>query len=561
MGLMTVSGPTWQHRWRGGTALLMAAALMTSACSGSSSSQGSDAGSETIPPAGEEHGRTTVDEGDPQYGGNLVVGVLADADGYHPVKNNWTTEGHLVGSSVIEPLMAYGADGTLEPWLAESVTPDEDFLVWTVKVRPGITFHDGEPLDAEAVRMNLESAMFEGLASIAFEGVVDRVEVVDERTVQIHLNDPYAVVPEVLAGVAGYVAAPSMLDDPDGGSHPVGTGPFVFDEWVEGASFSATANDQYWRTDEEGRELPYLESIEFRFLLDDAARYAALQAGDVDLIMTTRIADIVAARDHAELVSVEDNLSEETFVMLNAGAPPFDNVHAREALAYGTDPEAVIAVTQEGQALVATSPFAPGTAWAVDDPGWVSFDPERAREAVAAYEADTGQPLSFRISGIPTDDSLSVLQVLEQQWAELGIGVEIETLEPVTYIAGATFGNYEAAWFRSYSYHDPLYLYPFFHSKFANGAGQLSTNFSQVDNPDLDGLLVDGLSTSGPAERQEIYADAVREINSELVDIWLFHTPYALIGRNVGGLNFPRVVGFANLEPKPWVGGIWIEES
>lgn len=546
--------PSRTARRRPAVVLAATAGLLLVACSTASSS---DTRAGTVPPAGQEHGRSTVDEGEPRYGGNLVVGVLADSDGYHPVKNNWTTEGHLVGSSVIEPLMAYGPDGKLQPWLAESITPNEDLTAWTVTVRPGITFHDGTPLDAEAVRMNLQSAMFEGLASIAFEGVVKQVVVTGDRTLQIHLNGPYAVIPEVLAGVAGYVAAPSMLRDPEGGKHPSGTGPFRFEEWLPGSSFRATRNDAYWRTDEQGRKLPYLDSIEFQFVLDDAARFTALQAGDVDLIMTTRVADIVAARDRSDLVSAEDNLSEETFVMLNAGAAPFDNVHAREALAYGTDPAAVVQVTQDGQALVATSPFAPGTDWAASQPGYVGHDPERARQAAAAYEADTGQPLTFRISGLPTNESLSVLQLLQQQWAELGITAQIDTLEPVAYIAGTTFGSYQAAWFRSYSYHDPLYLYPFFHSRFGKGAGKLSTNFSQVKNADLDRLLVEGLQTTDVAERHRLNEQVVRDINGELVDIWLFHTPYALIGHDVAGLNFPRVVGFANLEPKPWVGGLW----
>ncbi|MEZ5142531.1 MAG: ABC transporter substrate-binding protein [Acidimicrobiales bacterium] len=364
--------PSRTARRRPAVVLAATAGLLLVACSTASSS---DTRAGTVPPAGQEHGRSTVDEGEPRYGGNLVVGVLADSDGYHPVKNNWTTEGHLVGSSVIEPLMAYGPDGKLQPWLAESITPNEDLTVWTVTVRPGITFHDGTPLDAEAVRMNLQSAMFEGLASIAFEGVVKQVVVTGDRTLQIHLNGPYAVIPEVLAGVAGYVAAPSMLRDPEGGKHPSGTGPFRFEEWLPGSSFRATRNDAYWRTDEQGRKLPYLDSIEFQFVLDDAARFTALQAGDVDLIMTTRVADIVAARDRSDLVSAEDNLSEETFVMLNAGAAPFDNVHAREALAYGTDPAAVVQVTQDGQALVATSPFAPGTDWAASSPATSATTP------------------------------------------------------------------------------------------------------------------------------------------------------------------------------------------
>jgi peptide/nickel transport system substrate-binding protein len=543
---------------RGGWSLLITGALLVGACSSAPVDQSSQG---TIAPAGQEHGRATVDEGEPHRGGDLVVGVMADADGYHPIKNNWTTEGHLVGSAIIEPLMAYGPDGKLQPWLAESVIPNQDMTVWTVKVRSGITFHDGTPLNAEAVRANLQAAMFEGLASIAFEGIVDSVDVVDTLTVQIHLTSAYAVIPEVLAGVAGYVSAPSMLENPDGARHPVGTGPFIFQDWTPGASLRATANPDYWRKDEAGRKLPYLESIEFRFILDDTTRFAALQAGDVDLIMTTHAQDIAAARDRPDFVEVEDNLSEETFVMLNEGAPPFNNVHAREAIAYGTNPDDVVAVTQGGQALVATSPFAPGTDWAVSDPGWVHFDPDRARQAAEAYQQDTGQPLMFKLSGIPTDDSLQVLQTLQQQWAEVGIHSDIETLEPVAYIVGVTSSDYQAAWFRNYSYHDPLYLYPFFHSKFAKGAGTLSTNFSQVHNTELDGLLERGLATSDMAERHRLNEQAVQQINRELVDVWLFHTPYALIGHNVAGLNHPRVVGFANLEPKPWVGGLWITSS
>ncbi|MEZ5142530.1 MAG: hypothetical protein R2726_08445 [Acidimicrobiales bacterium] len=78
-----------------------------------------------------------------------------------------------------------------------------------------------------------------------------------------------------------------------------------------------------------------------------------------------------------------------------------------------------------------------------------------------------------------------------------------------------------------------------------------------MKNADLDRLLVEGLQTTDVAERHRLNEQVVRDINGELVDIWLFHTPYALIGHDVAGLNFPRVVGFANLEPKPWVGGLW----
>ena len=545
-------------RRHAGAALLVALGLVVVGCTDASDDAATTA--TTVAPDAQV-GRALVDEGDPVPGGTLVVGVGADVGGYHPFASNWTTEGHLVGSTIFEPLMAYAEDGTVQPWLAESLTPDEDLSSWTIRLRPGITFHDGTPLDGAALARSMQSALTEGLGSIPFEGVVEDVEVVDDLTVTVHLTSSYAVFPEVLAGLTGYVAAPSMLDDPEGASHPVGTGPFELAEWRPNDSLRVTAYPEYWRTDDAGRQLPYLDEIDFRFVLDDQTRTNALTTGDYDLVLTTSTDGVLTGRDDPDLVTVEDSFSEETFVMLNTDRPPFDDPTAREALAYATDPETLVAVTQDGIATVATSPFAPGTDWEVEDPGWVTFDPARARAAAEAYEAEHGEPIRFRLSGIPTAETQDVLQVLQQQWADVGIEATIDTLEPTAYIVGVTFGDYEAAWFRSYSYHDPLYFYVFFHSRFANGPGTLSTNFSQVRDPELDALLEAGLATADVDERRDLNEQVVRSINEHQVDIWLFHTPYALVGRDVAGLNPVRSVGFANLEPKPWVGGLWRTEG
>lgn len=549
-----VSAPT--------TAVMIVAAILAAglaACGGSSTA---DPAATSIAPAGEEQGRALLDEGAPTRGGTLTIGMPALTNaGWHPFADNWETAGHVIASAIFETLTTYGPDGDVEMLLAESVEPNDDLTVWTIRVRDGIRFHDGTELDANAVAQNLETALFTGLASIAFTGSIDRVEVTDDLEVEVHLTRPIAVIPEILTGVAGYVAAPAMLDAPDGATHPVGTGPFVLDEWVPDSHFTAVRFDDYWRDGADGRPLPYLDAIRYELIPEPASRKAALDAGDVDMILTTNAADIAAARDDADVISVEDNFSEETFVMLNSLIPPFDEPAAREALAYGTDTESIIEITQEGIVIPATGPFAPGTPWAVEEPGYVTYDPERAEAAVAEYEATTGQPLSFELDGVPISDAQELQELLADGWRRLGIDVTVSTLEQVPYLAGITLGGYQAAWFRSYSHTDPLYLYVFFHSDFAKGAGKLSTNFSQVRDDRLDALLEEGLATADVDRRREIYAEATREINAQLVDIWLFHTPWGLIARpEVSGLNHARAQGFASIEAKSWIGGLWLAE-
>jgi peptide/nickel transport system substrate-binding protein len=532
-------------------------AVIAAACTSSDNATSTDDTQAAGPDA--QQGRDVVDDGEPVEGGSLTIAIQGETDGWHPSANNWTTEGHLVGSAMFETLMKFGADGSVEPSLAESVVPNDDFTSWTITIREGVLFHDGTVMDAEAVRQNLSTAMTSGLPALVMEGFVEQVVTLDERTVRVDLVEPNALVDRILAGVIGYIAAPSMLDNPEGSAHPVGTGPFEFEKWIRDGEITLTAFDDYWGTDDEGRQLPYLDELTFRVILDNNGRRQALEAGDVDLILTTNAGQIADARGDDSVVSIEDNFSEETFVMLNMGRPPFDNVHAREALAYGTNPESVITVTQDGVPNAATSPFADGTPWEVDDAGYVTYDPDRAREAVAAYEEDTGEKLKFRFSGVPVTDITQLQEFLAAEWAELGIEADIEVLEQTTYILQVVQGDYEAAWFRNYSFADPLTMAVFFHSRYVAEPGAISTNFSRVQNEAIDELVTAGMQTADQAERVEIYSEMARELNQELAHVWLFQTPFGLIGSpDVHGLNTAREVGFGNLDPKPWIGGLWI---
>jgi ABC-type transport system substrate-binding protein len=194
-----------------------------------------------------------------------------------------------------------------------------------------------------------------------------------------------------------------------------------------------------------------------------------------------------------------------------------------------------------------------------DQNGYVDFDPEQAKAELALYTQDTGNPtLSFTLSGLPDVDGTRVLQLLQSQWKDVGINVNIETLEQTAYITKAATGDYQAAFFRNYGYSDPDENYYFWSASTAKGVGNISINFTQFTTPALEASLTTGRQSGFPDQRKQAYDDLTRELNRGFTNIWLYRTPYSLIAeKQVRGLTVPRAVNFGNFMPKTWLGDLW----
>lgn len=528
-------------------------------------------------------GNALVSEGEPTDGGALVVAVTAETNGWNPALAQWADAGNFVGSTFLEPLFVTNPEGRVVPWLAESITADSDaYNVWTLKLRRGIQFHDGTELKAQNVKAGLELAINEGLAGIALDDYFDRVEVVDDHTAQIFLPIKWATFPNVLAGPTGYVMALSMLEKDDKGTtSPVGTGPYEFESWIPDQSVKVRRFDGYWGgvcalpdPGEAERQLcadagvplgqtngPFLDEIEFRPIIDSSQRSNALESNDVDLILTTRATDVAALRDRYTAVTNYDG--EQTLVMTSVSKPPFDNIHARRALAYATNRQPIVDLVSAGEDLVSdTWPFSLSSPWgqlAEGDNGYPAYDPAKAAEELELYTADTGQPtLAFTFSGLANTEDLAIMQTLLAQWAEVGIEAQIETVEQTVYIGQLVANDFEAAYFRNYGYADPDSLYSFWSR--ATAEGPISINFTQYWSPETEAALTTGRESTDFETRRQAYDALMKERNEQAIELWLFNTPYALIGDpNIHGLNWFRIMGFGNFLPKPWMGGLWIQ--
>ena len=208
--------------------------------------------------------------GPPRPGGDLNFGLAADTSSFNPFIGQWAGSAYLVGNAIFDPLAALDENGEVKPYLAESFTPNTDFTEWKIKLRPGISFHNGEKLDSAALKANLEFARKSGLTAAAFTPVTS-IEATDELTVTVKMSTPWSTFPSGLILQAGYVAAPEMLNSSEGANaNPVGTGPFIFVDRVRDANLKVRKNPNYWQANK-----PLVDSINFRIIPDTSGRAAA----------------------------------------------------------------------------------------------------------------------------------------------------------------------------------------------------------------------------------------------------------------------------------------------
>ncbi|MBN2624963.1 MAG: ABC transporter substrate-binding protein, partial [Acidimicrobiales bacterium] len=410
-----------------------------------------DSGS-TLPSGGDDD---DADAGPPQYGGSFVYGLEAETtNGWCLPEGQLAISGIQVARSIYDTLTVPNGEGEFVPNLAESVTPNADYTVWTIRLRPGIAFHDGSPLTADVVRNNLDAyrGQYPGRTSLLFQFVfadVASTAVVDPLTLTVTTTRPWPSFPSFLysSGRLG-IMAQAQLDDPDNcGSNMIGTGPFQLDEWRVNDHLSLVRNDDYWRTDADGNQLPYLDSLEFRPVIEQQQRINGLKSGEIDAFHTSTALTIdeMRALDEAEQVNLAESsdFAEVVNLMTNATTPPFDNQTARTAIAHALQIELANEIQGKGIPRIANGPFAPESLGYVEDTGLPRGDMDRARELVEQYETETGLDFAFQIAATPEPDTLASVQLAKQFFEDAGMDVSVVTFDQSSLISEAIGKNFQ----------------------------------------------------------------------------------------------------------------------
>ena len=467
--------------------------------------------------------------GDPVEGGTLVY-ASGDAEPtcLDPhVGGNYPQA--LISGQFLESLVSRDESGEIIPWLAESWEPSDDQLAWEFTLREGIEFTDGTPLDAEAVKVNVEhlkDPATQSSTGYLAMGKVDAVEVVSDRVARFVLSAPDSALLESLAQPWTAIQSPAgIARGMDANCQaPIGTGPFVVDEWVKQDHVTLVRNDDYASAPADAAHTgpAYLEGIEWRFVPDSSTRYAALQGGQVDVIDNPQPDTIAAAKgDDAFTWLDAPRPGASNRIELNSGQAPFDDERVREAFIRAVDVNDGIDSLFFGTAERSYSPLSSVEPLAysdetlfetdldaantlLDEAGWTERDSDGTRLKDGARLT-----LRFPVStnqSIPAEQSL--FEQVQATAKEAGFDVVISPLDLSSWY-GALFAHEYEIVSAPYTKVGPDVLRILYHSDSITPAPSgYFANLAQLDDPEVDALLAGAASTSDPAERAALYEQA-----------------------------------------------------
>ncbi len=353
---------------------------------------------------------------------SITIGMQLEPPHLDPTSAAAAAIDEVVYANVYEGLTRFAADGSVRPALAERWEIADDALSYTFHLREGVTFHDGAAFTAEDVKFSLDRARAEDSTNAQKQlfAAIDSVNVIDELTVEVTLTRPEGALLFNLAWGDAII-----VDESDVGSlttRPVGTGPFRFDEWVQGDRVELVRFDDYWG------EPVALQAATFKFISDPTAAFAAMMAGDIDAFPVFPAPENLAQFEADPRFKVLVGTTEgETILATNNAAEPFDDVRVRQALAMAIDRQAIIDGAMFGYGTPIGTHFAPHHPAYLDLTGLSPHDPEAAR----AMLAEAGYPDGFEttLKLPPPSYARRGGEIIAAQLRQVGIDADIQNLE------------------------------------------------------------------------------------------------------------------------------------
>jgi peptide/nickel transport system substrate-binding protein len=478
----------------------------------------------------------------------LVVGQIAEPQSLDPHAVTATNDFRIL-VNMYDGLVRF-ADGTLqvEPALAESWEISEDGLTYTFSLRSGVTFHDGAPFDAEAVKFNFERMLDEehpfhntGPFPLAFFfSAIETVEAVDETTVRFTLNEPFAPFLSNLAYPTGLMVSPAAVEQhgADFGRNPSGTGAYRFAEWQSNQRVVITRNEDYW----DGAPAP--EAVVFRPIVDANTRVAEMLSGGLDIMVEVPPDAIAQFREAPDFEVYEQAGPHVWFLILNMREGPFADQRIRQAANYAVNKESLVTDVLQGTAEVSAGPIPPAFGWAYNEEVEpYPYDPDRARELLEEAGYD-GEEITFYVTegGSGMLDPVAMGTAIQADLAAVGMNVSIETYEWNTFLNEVNPGlegkadMAQMAWMTN----DPDTL-PFLTLRTEAFPENGGFNSGYYSNEEVDAILSQARVSVETEERAALYQQVQEMVHEDAP--WLFVANWVQ-----GAVTTANVEGF-DLQP------------
>lgn len=438
----------------------------------------------------------------------LVAAIAGEPDQLDPHKTTAYFSFEVL-ENVFDTLVEPDADLEMRPALAESWEVSPDQLSWTFHLRPGVTFHDGSPFTADDVVFSYRRIIDEQLANADKFSAVDDVRAVDPLTVVIRVKHP---TPNLLTNIGGFkgmaIVARRNVETGQVATHPIGTGPFAFVSQKSGDSITLRANPSYWGG------APNLPGVAFRFISEPSTALSALQAGEVDWTDAIPPQRVAQLRDDDSLHLAVTASNDYWYLALNEAHEPWDDVRARQAVAYAIDRAAIVQATSYGTATANQLAIPQGNPWYVGYDRY-RFDPDTAGRLLD--EAGVGDVDLDMLVTSEYPETVTAAQVIADNLAPLGITVNIRTVDFATWLDEQNNGHFDMLMMGWLGNIDPDDFY------YAQHHTDGTSNAQKFSNPAVDRLLDAGRIETDRRARFEDYRRAATIIADEVSYLYLYN--------------------------------------
>ncbi len=396
------------------------------------------------------------------------------------------------------------------PHLAESVR-GIDSLTWELKLRRGVTFHNGEPFNAESVKFSFDRVLNPDQKSPIRGNFtwIKSVDVVDEHTVRITTHKPYPLIHEILT-FGNFGMVPPRYVKEKGDAHfarnPVGTGPFRFVEWRKGEATVLEANEKYWKG------APAVRRLTFRVIPETATQIAELLSGGVDIIRAVPPDQIPAIERSGVARVTATRILRVVYLQLDgdgrAGRTPLTDVRVRRAINHAINVDEIMAKVLGGKAVRTATGNNPMVFGYDDSITPYAYDPARARKLLAEAGFPNGLELTLNTytgSIVAVDQ---VAQAIQGYLAEVGVRTRVRHFADVgQYLASFRGSKLDGMTLASWGYNSVFDSDAIYYIHFVKGQP-----YAYNTSPEMDALLEEGRATVDPKKRREIYAKFQRLI-------------------------------------------------
>jgi len=438
-------------------------------------------------------------QAEPVKGGTLTVGLETDVRGFDPAKGGvYGISGRTVAGAIEEPLLMVDPDRNFQPFLATSWQNSDDGLAWTLKLRKGVKYHDGTDFEASDVAHHFNRILDPKTKARAraFITAIKDAQVIDDHTVQFNLKHPWHGFLPAIAGrdMAGLIESPEQTAAGKQNREPIGTGPYIFQEWRGGDRIIVNKNPDYWDKDKIN-----FDKIVYRILPDPQTRFQSLKAGDVDLIWTDRGNSIRAAeKDKSVTVFAQDGAGSGLF-LLNASKPPLDSQVVRQAVRFALNQKAVNKILWKDTKNFAEHPLG------IDcgDVAYPFHNMAKAKELVAQY----GKPIKLEMIHTTTPRGRELGEIYQQLLKKAGMELVLAPVDQSILVKRVFTNKYMMSGWRVA---DALDIGP---QLFGLSYSKSPYNITRYKSPEMDKLSLGMRTAKDPKTRIKLQCEMAKQIN------------------------------------------------